>query len=136
MKASTIWLLLTVASSFLLSACTSTANAALESRPASDSSIANGRRLIAGYGCGSCHVIPGVPGADATIGPPLERFYLRRYIAGRLWNTPDNLAQWIQDPQQIKPGTAMPNMGISANEARDIAAYLDHQPKPGDWLDH
>ncbi len=39
-------------------------------------------------------------------------------------NTPENLVRWIQQPEQIRPGTAMPNLGISEDDARDIAAYL------------
>jgi cytochrome c1 len=40
-------------------------------------------------------------------------------------NTRDNLAAWIRTPQAFKPGVPMPNLGLSANEATDIAAYLD-----------
>jgi hypothetical protein len=71
--------------------------------------------LIAEYGCGSCHTIPGVPGADATAAPPLERFYERTYIAGKLANTKENLALWIRDPQEIEPGTAMPDLGVGTD---------------------
>jgi thiamine biosynthesis protein ThiI len=46
--------------------------------------VAAGRRLLAGYGCGTCHSIPGIPGADAKAAPPLDCFYERSYIAGRL----------------------------------------------------
>jgi cytochrome c1 len=66
--------------------------------------------------------------------PPLDHFYARSYIAGRLPNTEENLLKWIQDPQQIEPGTAMPNLGVSEDEARDIAAYLYHQPSAGDVI--
>ena len=45
-------------------------------------------------------------------------------IAGRLANTPDNLVQWLRRPQIIKPGTAMPDMGVTEVHARDMAAYL------------
>ncbi len=67
------------------------------------------------FGCGSCHTIPGVRGADAMVGPPLN---------GRLPNTPENLVHWIVTPQTVEPGTAMPNLGVSEREARDMAAYL------------
>ncbi len=83
-----------------------------------------GRELLSSYGCGSCHTIPGVKGADALVGPPLTSFAKRSYVAGQLSNTPENLARWIQDPQQVEPGTAMPDLGVSAEEARNIAAYL------------
>ena len=83
-----------------------------------------GRQLLASYGCGSCHTIPGVKGADALVGPPLVSFARRSYVAGQLANTPDNLARWIQDPQRVEPGTAMPDLGVSAEEAANMAAYL------------
>lgn len=97
-------------------------------RAAADNRVAVGRQLIASYGCGACHTIPGIPGADAKAGPPLDQFYQRSYIAGRLPNTEANLAQWIQNPQQIDPGNAMPNLGVTADQAQAMAAYLYHQP--------
>jgi cytochrome c len=78
---------------------------------------------IEGYGCGSCHTIPGVEGADATVGPPLDGFAERTYVAGVLPNLPGPLSRWIMHPQQIVPGNAMPNLGIGRGEARDIAQY-------------
>jgi cytochrome c len=113
---------------FLLSACSGEVNGVPEPRAASESTIAAGRRLIASYGCGSCHSIPGIPGADAMAAPPLNCFYERTYIAGRLANTRQNLSRWIQNPQQVEPGTAMPNLGVRSEEADDIASYLYHQP--------
>jgi cytochrome c2 len=83
-----------------------------------------GREAIYAYGCGSCHQIPGVPSANATVGPPLENWANRYYIAGTLTNTPDNLITWIRNPQGIEPGTAMPNLDVTEQEARDMAAYL------------
>jgi cytochrome c1 len=75
--------------------------------------------------CGSCHVIPGIAGAKSLAGPPLTAFGDRKYIAGVLPNTPENLAHWIAHPQRLVPGNAMPDMGLSNPQARDIAAYLD-----------
>ncbi|MGN9779141.1 c-type cytochrome [Micromonospora sp. H33] len=83
-----------------------------------------GAELIAQYGCGSCHSIPGVNRADGLVGPPLTRFGARSYIAGQLPNNADNLQRWISDPQGVEPGTAMPNLGVGAIDAQDIAAYL------------
>jgi cytochrome c len=83
-----------------------------------------GTQLIREYGCGMCHVIPGVQRAEGTVGPPLIGWADRIYIAGHLPNTPENLVQWIENPQAIEPGTAMPNLGVTEDEARDIAAYL------------
>lgn len=76
------------------------------------------------YGCGSCHTIPGVRGADALVGPPLTAWSRRHYVAGRVANEPDALVRWILDPRSIKPGTAMPNLDVRDTDARNIAAYL------------
>ncbi len=83
-----------------------------------------GQQAIQQVGCGTCHTIPGVPGAGATVGPVLAGLSRRSFIAGELPNTPENLAQWIQHPQAIKPGTAMPDMGVDESTAKNIVAYL------------
>ena len=83
-----------------------------------------GKAAIAMYGCGSCHTIPGVRDANGTVGPPLMMWSRRTYIAGEVPNTPDFLIRWIEMPQAIEPGTAMPNLGVTEGKARDIAAYL------------
>lgn len=85
---------------------------------------ARGRTAIEKYGCGSCHVIPGVRQADGRVGPQLNDFSSQIYIAGKLANIPENLVRWIQYPDEVDPGTAMPNLGVSEEEARDIAAFL------------
>jgi cytochrome c len=83
-----------------------------------------GRRLIREYGCDACHVVPGVRGADAWVGPPLVHWSRRVYVAGLLPNTPENLVAWIENPQRIHPESAMPDVGATPAEARHIAAYL------------
>jgi cytochrome c len=83
-----------------------------------------GAAKIEQYGCGSCHTIPGVPGARAHVGPPLTAFNRRTYIAGKLANDPANLELWIMHPHSVRPDTAMPEMGVTKNDAADIAAYL------------
>jgi putative membrane protein len=83
-----------------------------------------GSQVIAQYGCGTCHTIPGIAGADGNVGPPLTGFARRVYIAGMLRNTPENLQHWLQDPQSVVPGNVMPNVGLTDKEARDAAAYL------------
>ncbi|AKJ30043.1 c-type cytochrome [Caldimonas brevitalea] len=87
-----------------------------------------GQRLLAQYQCGSCHAIPRVPGAVGTMGPSLEAFGRRSYIAGHVPNVPGPLQQWLQNPQALVPGTPMPALGVSADDARDMAAYLMSQP--------
>ena len=83
-----------------------------------------GHDALSAYGCTSCHTIPGVRDADATVGPPLERWAERGYVAGRLANTPENLVRWIMHPQEVVPGNAMPELDVSDADARDIAQYL------------
>jgi cytochrome c len=80
--------------------------------------------LFRRYGCSGCHTIPGIPGADGQIGAPLTGLSKRVYIAGVLENRSDNLVAWIVSPQSFSPQTAMPNTGISEQEAKNLAAYL------------
>jgi cytochrome c len=83
-----------------------------------------GYRMIVTVGCGACHTIPGIPGAYGKVGPSLAQFKDRAFIAGVLENSKENVAKWIHDPVSIDPYTAMPKLGLTLNEARDIAAYL------------
>ena len=83
-----------------------------------------GKTLIVSKGCGACHVIPGVQGARGLVGPPLYFYSRRVIIAGELPNTPDNLVRWLKDPKQVEPGTAMPDLNLNDQQARDVAAYL------------
>jgi len=83
-----------------------------------------GRDTIRAKGCGTCHTIPGIHGADALVGPPLDRIGSRAFVGGVVRNTPDNLISWIQNPPALDEKTAMPNLGVTPADARDIAAYL------------
>ena len=85
---------------------------------------ARGQMLMRHYGCASCHTIPGVPGADALVGPPLAGIASRSYIGGVLTNSPANMMRWIRDPKQVDSLTAMPNVGVTESDARHLAAYL------------
>jgi cytochrome c2 len=87
-------------------------------------SPARGKDVIRRYGCEACHSIPGIAGARGQVGPPLDAIGGRAYLAGSLPNTPANLIRWIRDPQGIAPGTAMPEMGVTEQDGKDIAAYL------------
>ncbi len=83
-----------------------------------------GRNALIAYSCGACHVIDGIPNAVSYVGPPLTEFGQRHYIAGNLPNTADNLIFWIQYPQAVEPGSAMPNLNVTDMDARNMAAYL------------
>ncbi|MBV7535046.1 c-type cytochrome [Duganella sp. sic0402] len=83
-----------------------------------------GRLALTQYACNACHQIDGVTGPATMVGPPLAKLAKRQYIAGHLPNSADNLARWIQEPQRYQPQSAMPAMGVSESDARDIAAYL------------
>lgn len=92
--------------------------------PRTGGSADRGRAVIVAYRCGKCHTIPGIRGAKGVFGPPLTALSRRSYIAGNFPNTPDNLVRWIMSPPTMKPGTAMPQLGLSEQQARDVAAYM------------
>ena len=83
-----------------------------------------GREKIRRYGCPSCHTIPGIEEADSLVGPPLTRIASRTYLGGVLTNSPEHMTRWIRDPRGVDPLTAMPNLGVTEEDARDIASYL------------
>jgi cytochrome c len=83
-----------------------------------------GRAVIQQFDCGSCHTIPGIRGANGVVAAPLYWFSRRSFIAGELPNSPENLVRWIRSPRLIEPATAMPTLGLSDEQARDVAAYL------------
>ena len=74
--------------------------------------------------CGACHRVPGVPGAFGDTGPSLAGIAHQPKIAGKLPNSQANMTRWLMHPQQIVPGTAMPDLGLTSDEARKLAAYL------------
>lgn len=85
--------------------------------------VARGKAAIERRACGACHIIPGVPGAKATVGPSLDHIGKRAFVAGKP-NSVETMIEWVRHPQKVEPGTPMPEMGISEQEAKDIAAYL------------
>ena len=92
-----------------------------------------GRLALASYGCNACHHIPGVSGPTAYVAPPLDAWAERSYIAGTLPNEPEYLKQWIRFPQAIEPGTAMPNLDVTDEDAGNMAAYLYTLRSDRDW---
>lgn len=114
----------------LLAACGATMTGQ-PTGPVVDGDPEVGRSLLTQYACVTCHTIPGIRGPATYVGPPLTAWADREYIAGNLTNEPDNLIDWIVNPQAIEPGTAMPTLGVSPDEARDMAAYLYTLEDPG-----
>jgi mono/diheme cytochrome c family protein len=83
-----------------------------------------GKVALEQYACLTCHSIPGVVGEHAPVGPPLDRVATREYLAGVIRNNRENMVRWLRAPQDVHPGTAMPNLGVSERDALDMAAYL------------
>jgi mono/diheme cytochrome c family protein len=83
-----------------------------------------GRVVIQQFACTACHRIPGIVGPSSHTGPPLAAMGKRKYIAGVLPMSHDNLVRWLREPQSVVPHTAMPDTGLTEGDAHDIAAYL------------
>jgi len=74
--------------------------------------------------CGICHTVRGTP-AHGKVGPELTHVMSRSTLAAdMLPNTVANLSGWIANPQQIKPGSRMPNLDLSAPQLAAIRDYL------------
>jgi len=83
-----------------------------------------GKLALTQFACQSCHQVPGVTGPLTYVGPKLDGLAQRSFIAGKLPTTEENLVKWIRAPQEVKPGSAMPQLGVPERDARDMAAYL------------
>ena len=94
------------------------------SRPARSGDPDRGVSAMQQYACTTCHLIPGMVGSRAYVGPPLTGIAGRKYLAGTLPNSPENMLRWIRDPKGISPATLMPDLSVSEDHARDIVAYL------------
>ena len=96
-----------------------------QSRPAHiGATVADGQRIFEGTACVNCHTIAGTP-ATGTFGPDLTHLMSRQTIAaGASKNTLGNLIAWIYNPAVIKPGCKMPSMGLSTQQAAEVAEYL------------
>jgi cytochrome c oxidase subunit II len=84
-----------------------------------------GEQLFMTKGCVGCHSLQAVSAPKGMIGPNLANVGARSYIAaGTLKNNDENLARWIRNPQGIKKGVLMPNLGVSETEAQALVAFL------------
>jgi len=92
---------------------------------ASSPQYAEGEKLFTAKGCIACHSLVAVNAPKGMVGPNLANVGARSHIAaGTLKNTDQNLAHWIRDPQGIKKGVLMPNLGVTEAEAQALVAYL------------
>lgn len=86
--------------------------------------VARGEDLVRSHGCVACHSVPGMASVQDGYGPNLDGFANNRLIAGAVDNDPDTLIQFLMAPQSMVPGSAMPTLGLTEDEARDIASWL------------
>jgi cytochrome c oxidase subunit 2 len=86
---------------------------------------ARGARLFQQQTCVNCHAIAGT-GANARVGPDLTHIASRQTLgAGRIDNTPENLARWLANPQELKPGALMPRFQFSDADLQALVAYME-----------
>jgi cytochrome c oxidase subunit 2 len=96
-----------------------------EQQQLSQTSESAGKRVFESTACVNCHTISGTP-AKGRFGPDLSHLMSRDTIAaGAANNTPDMLSLWIRNPDAIKPGSKMPAMGLSDQDASAVTAYLE-----------
>lgn len=89
-----------------------------------ESPVHAGARVYALGACTPCHTISGL--STGRFGPNLTHFGSRTTLAGgTLENTPENLAAWLRDPEAMKPGAQMPNLGLDGSQVAALVAYLE-----------
>ena len=89
-----------------------------------DPRVAEGKAAFEHIACVNCHTVRGSM-AQGKFGPDLTHLASRESLAsGIIKNTPQNLRQWLDDPDSIKPGSLMPKMNLSGRELDSITAYL------------
>lgn len=100
--------------------------AAYDSKRVEGGDAARGFTLVSSgaYGCAACHVIPGIRTPRGVAGPALGGMAQRGFIAGQLPNKPGVLVAFLQNPPALVPATGMPNVGLTTEQAKHIAAYL------------
>jgi cytochrome c oxidase subunit 2 len=93
--------------------------------PTTAAQASAGERLFMSSQCASCHTIAGTR-AQGTVGPNLTHVASRSTLAAAtIPNTPAYLASWIANPQAIKPGDRMPDLGLSRGQVNQLVAYLE-----------
>ena len=96
---------------------------AMPTQPPTGTTAGDGFALFQVKGCAGCHTVNGI--STGMVGPNLTHVYSRSAFAGdRFDMTPDNLRMWLHNPPGVKPGSKMPNLGLSSNEITNLVAYL------------
>lgn len=91
----------------------------------SDAAAQKGRDVFMQARCAGCHTVRGTDAAG-QVAPDLTHLATRSTLgAGTLPNTPEHLADWIRDPQHLKPGNQMPPNPLTAGELQALVAYLE-----------
>ncbi|MBG81309.1 MAG: cytochrome c oxidase subunit II [Phycisphaerae bacterium] len=90
-----------------------------------DPAVVRGRAIFERTACINCHTVRGTV-ANGTFAPDLTHLMSREIIgSGAVPNTPENLRQWVYDPQTIKPGCDMPAMKLTNEEIDLVCKYLE-----------
>jgi cytochrome c2 len=110
----------------VMAGCDLSDTASYEDKMVENGDPARGRAIVASgiHGCTTCHAVPGMRGVRGVVGPPLDGLARRGLIAGQLPNTPGVLIAFLENPPALVPDTGMPNVGLTPEEARHVAAYL------------
>jgi cytochrome c oxidase subunit 2 len=91
---------------------------------AGNAAATEGQTVFMHNACINCHTVKGTV-ATGRFGPDLTHLASRDTIAsGPIQNTPENLRQWIDDPNTMKPGSLMPAMHLNDHDLDVITAYL------------
>ena len=93
--------------------------------PAGAGDVARGQQVFMSGSCVSCHTIDGTNAKGIVAPRPLTHFATYEQVAQAIPNTADNVTKWLTNPQDIKPGTKMPNLNLKPQEIADLTAYLE-----------
>lgn len=100
------------------------ANTITPATPTGNSDATAGAALFRQKGCASCHTVEGY--STGQLGPNLTHFQQREVFAGAIFeNNHESLRVWLRDPPGEKPGSLMPNLGLTEDEITKLIAYLD-----------
>jgi cytochrome c oxidase subunit 2 len=84
----------------------------------------SGKEVFLRQSCVNCHAVRGTS-ARGTYAPDLTHLMSRQTLAsGMVPNTPDNLRQWVDDPQKVKKGCLMPAFGLDGRDRDLVMRYL------------